>query len=610
MLYMAGQFLATPAWRRRSRGKVGVTPLRPAVLPSMPKAAAKVLQETPEVLKAQEKRATATAKHMQNEPVETSSPSRSGGRAGGRAPGNSTRIPEKPDVIAPMGPTHFKGTFTTKTIEFQDGVSPPRPITLSYEVGQNGSAKRLNAYKKMYKGSTFELDTPSLVVGGDDSLRKDKKIQPSTMAGYGRTNVHWPYAWADYANTVDHQLTSKTGCFTRSQIEGIFFKMFEELDASSSVYLDNFLLELELSAGGDQRIDFPLDYIECQYKYLNNNVSLPMEITLYLCQPTRNMTASHSPMYDWFNPFSTIQPAERMLNEYWYNPILTAANDVMFSASNTGNISQVTMHANRNSIVTASTEVVPEATPQGFSSRFRRNWDVKHVQKIVLQPQQELILNLKVKMSKLLDFKEFLSYDANGDKFELFKDMTIFPMLKFRGYDTTGVSKGLKRIAGSATTNRFLTTTAPRSGPCMLSTTMSSRARVNSKYSIVRGTGTELSVANILDCFQVNTRVLETYDSIERGENMPYYRVNDNLGYFSGEDTKPTVDTYYTTVLELATKSVNDQDIPNTDSLLLNSKAHYLPVINSQSDWDIIDVKTTTRNRLTSAEADIKKTSS
>lgn len=334
-----------------------------------------------------------------------------------------------------------------------------------------------------------------------------------------------------------------------------------------------------------------------------------MELSLYLCVPKRNMTAAHSPMYDWFDPFTSTSDPELMLTDYAYNPVLTASNEVMFqlqAPQPSGTITGVSMVANRNNILTASTEVVPEATPQGFSSKFRRNWDVKHVQKIILQPQQELVLNLKVKMSKLLDFKQFLSYDVNGDKFELFKDMSIFPMLKFRGYETTGVSKGLKRVALAKTQNRFLTTTAPRSGPCMLSSTMeiTSRCYVTNNYP--RGMGSAIQAGDVLDCFQTTKRELESYNSLERGENNSYFRVSDNLGYFSDEDTQPPTNTFYTSVVELNVKNVVGP-VPSSDATLLAQASNYLPVASSDKDWGVVEVKTTTRNILRQSEADIKK---
>lgn len=598
-------FLNVPGLRRKKKGRVGVGSLRPAVLPSTPKAAARIAEVQPEVLKVQEKRTTATAKHIKTEPVE--SPSMTSGRSvGGRSPRNSTRIPSNPDIIMPMGPSHYRGTFSSKTIEFQDELTPPGPIVLDYECRQNGSTKRLDMYKKMYKGSTYELDTPSLVVGGAEA-QKDKKIQPSTMAGYGRSNIHWPYAWNDYTSDSAGQLTSRTGCFTRTQIENTLVEIFKDAQPFSTFPdVQSIVTAIELSIGGDQRIDFPLDYIECQYKYLNNNVSLPMELSLYLCVPKRNLTAAHSPMYDWYAPFTTQSRPDLMLQDYVYNPVLTGSPDVMFQANATGTVTGVSMVNNRKNIITASTEVVPEATPQGFSVKFRRNWDVKHVQKIVLQPQQELILNLKVKMSKLLDFKQFLSFDANADRFELFKDMSIFPMLKFRGYDTTGVSKGLKRSATATKQNRFLTTTAPRSGPCMLSSTMKINSRCYVTNNYPRDMGASVQVNDVLDCFQTTKRELESYNSLERGENIPYFRINDNLGYFADEDTKPATNTFYTSVVELNVKNVSGS-VPTTDASLLSQAANYLPVASSNTDWGVVDINTTTRNILRQAESDIKK---
>ena len=116
-------FLKVQGFRRRRKGRVGVSPLKPPTLVSIPKAAARIAEVQPEVLKVQEKRTPESAKHMKTEPVETSSKF-SGRSVGGRVERNATRIPDIPDVIMPMGPTHYRGTFSSKTIEYQDELTP------------------------------------------------------------------------------------------------------------------------------------------------------------------------------------------------------------------------------------------------------------------------------------------------------------------------------------------------------------------------------------------------------------------------------------------------------------------------------------------------------
>ena len=40
------------------------------------------------------------------------------------------------------------------------------------------------------------------------------------------------------------------------------------------------------------------------------------------------------------------------------------------------------------------------------------------------------------------------------------------------------------------------------------------------------------TVSDVLDTFAVSRRDLMSYNDVERGQQMPYYSVNDNLGYF------------------------------------------------------------------------------
>ena len=466
--------------------------VRPAVSPaqrpiSLTQAQSRLVESMPmpSTVKSVERRKTATAAQRRSQPVESPKPSRSGRRAGGKtATRNATTVGN--DTTVPMGPVFLKGPQKNTVISYTeyDASSPPPPIEVTYEVGQTGSAKRLNEYKKMYKGSTYQLDTPTLTVGGtgDNSSRK---FRPSTMAGFGRKNVVWPYWVQDYFSNQNGQLSSHTSCFNRSQIEDVLHKMWEGVGITDS-NLDQFIDKLENTVGGDVRVDFPLDYIECEYKYFNNNIAMPIDLSLYICTPVKDLTAIHNPMYDWFNPGTadTSHDAELMFPDYYYEPTLTAAQNVMFTNTN-GTLSNIAIRSQRSSILTASTEVVPEATPQGFSVKFRRNWNVMHMQPFQLMPQQELILKFRVKLSKMLDLKRILAYDAYGSKYQSFSDLTMFPLVTFQGQDTTAVSSRLQR---SSTTdmNRFLDTTAPRSSDSMLSSIMSVNARVHTKSAPLR----------------------------------------------------------------------------------------------------------------------------
>ena len=587
---------------RGFRARPAMTPLRPSRPVPLRTAVERVVEEKPSKLKAEQKRRTATATERKTKPVEVGRPS--GGRVGGRAPTKPTQVGDDRTVM--VGPIILRGPQKNTTImlnEYDEVDSPPPPITVEYEVEQTGSSKRLDEYKKMYRGSTYELDTPTLVVGGTGSNRA-KKFRPSTMCGFGRKNVFWPYWLNDYYSPGSAQLTSKTACFTRTQVEDVLFKMWQASGISDSSLVE-FIAKLENTVGGDVRVDFPLDYIECEYKYFNNNIAMPIDASLYICMPERDMVAKHSPMSDWFNPASADfeHDSELMLPSYYYEPTLSAEKDVMFTNSN-GTITNIGIKANCQSILTAATEVVPEATPQGFSAKFRRNWNVLHVQHFQLQPQQELIVKFRVKLSKLLDMKQLFAYDNTGIKFEVFKDLTLFPMMTFQGQDTTAVSSKLQR---SSTTdrNRFLETTAPRSSASMLSSSMTCKARVHTKTAPLRNFSSEYTytIGDILDIFSVSKRELLPYDSLERGEQCPYYQVNDNIGYFCDKNLKPTAANNYflSQLVTLAIKGSGFHVLPSD----IEPTAPELRSIDTETNWAAVTVKTVSAASLEKTGSDI-----
>ena len=588
---------------RKRTVRPAISPAAPSV--SLPKAASRIVEEMPERLKVPEPRKTATATQRKSSPIEEPKASRrSGGRAGGRAPAkNATNVGHN-DTTVYMGPVFLRGPQKSTVISHTeyDSSAPPPPIEVAYEVGQTGSAKRLNEYKKMYKGSTYELKTPTLVVGGTGS-NKDNKFRPSTMAGFGRKNVVWPYWSHDYYAGQTEQLTSSTSCFNRAQIENLLFAIWEQTGITNA-NLTSFIQALENTVGGDVRVDFPLDYIECEYKYFNNNIAMPIDLSLYICTPVKELLPGHNPMYDWFDPGTadSSKDAELMLPDYYYEPSLTAAQNVMFANTN-GTLTDIAISSRKANILTASTEVVPEATPQGFSVKFRRNWDVMHVQPFVLMPQQELKVTFRVKMSKLLDMKQILAYDKSGQKYHSFPNLTMFPMVTFQGQDTTAVSKGLKR-QGTTDMNRFLDTTAPRSSASMLSSSMTTRARVHTKTAPLRDfTGTyNYTIGDILDTISVSRRELLPYNSPERGEQCPYYQVNDNLGYFINKEDKPESKYSLSQLVTLKLKSTSA-----TLSSTEEPTASLLTAIDTDTDWGVVESKTVSRTNVEKTGADISK---
>jgi hypothetical protein len=501
-----------------------------------------------------------------------------------------------------MGPWYFKGPQKSSTVihhtEGQDENSPPPPINVYYESGQVGSSKRLGEYKKMYKASTYDLDTKTLMVGASGP-----KLQPSTMCGFGRKNCHHPYWVNDHFSNEANQLASRQSCFNRFQIENLFFKMWEKAGISK-VRMEKLIDDLVETEGGDVRVEFPLDYIECEYKYFNNNKAMPIDLQLYVCSPKRDLTSMHNPMIDWFEPGTAASNAdfEKMLPDYYYEAILTGAQDVMFN-NNSGTISNIAIKTNCNSILAASTEVVVNATPQSYSIKFDRNWDVRTMQPFVLEPQQELCVTFRVKMKKPLDVKRLLSFETGADKYENWTDMSMFPMVTYQGQDTTAVSKNLEPDGSAADMNRFLDTTAARGADSMLSSSMKCRARCHTKTTGIRNFLNDdyaYTLGDVLDVFSVSKKELQSYNSLERGQQVPYYKVNDNLGYFCDKSSKPTTNYHLTQLVELNLKYSGSTLAPSVEPATA-----LLTPISSNGSWGVVESKTISRAKLEKTGSDI-----
>lgn len=498
----------------------------------------------------------------------------------------------------------LKGNFSSKIIVRRSDNMPPPPINLQYEVDQVGNPRQLNEFKKMYPVNRFEISTPHLTVGGGGT-NFSRHLQQTTGSGFGRANVHWPYAMSDFYSDNEDCRTSATSCFNRTQLLGFFKKLYDQAYGSTpSVSFNDFMKKIENIEGGDQDYAFPIDNVECEYTYLNRNVALPMHVRIYLCMPKKPLSARHSPMYDWFNPFekevnlASLKGNLRMDYQYRYNPIVTASQNVLKDSS--GNI---TVKANKEHISTFSTEVVPESTPQGFSTQFKLNWDVRHVIKLRLLPQQEVKLRLKVNLKKLLSVKQHLTrQDEFGLKTQSFPDLTIFPMVKYWGEETAGQSKGLVKD-GTIDQNLILTSTAPRCGPCLLSADMKCQMTAHPKSPPLRGsdaleTGAAFSLDHIMDNFTAKQRTLFTYNDLERGEQHPYHQVNDHIGYFCNKQSPSTTSTEVTQLAELDTHlaSINYQSDPTPSQVKFG---------NSQTDWDYVQVETTSKASTVETGADI-----
>lgn len=498
----------------------------------------------------------------------------------------------------------LRGNFSSKTIVRRSDNMPPPSVNLQYEVDQVGNPKQLNEFKKMYPVNRFEINTPHLTVGGDGA-NSSRHLQQATGSGFGRANVHWPFALNDFYSSNPNNLTSQSSCFNRSQLLAFFEKLYDQAYGDSpSVSFDDFMNKIENIEGGDQDFAFPIDNVECEYTYLNRNVALPMHVRIYLCMPKKALTGSHNPMTDWFNPFEKEVPLSalkgnlKMDYKYRYNPVIIASENVIKNSGGT-----IQIKHNHDHISTFSTEIVPESTPQGFSKQFKLNWDVRHVIKLRLLPQQEVKLKLKVNLRKLLSVKEYLTrQDEYGAKYVHYPDLTIFPMVKYWGEETSGQSRGLVKD-GVTTQNLILTSTAPRCGPCLLSADMKCYMTAHPKSPPLRGSsaldsGAAFSMDHILDNFTAKQRTLFPYNDLERGEQHPYHQVNDHIGYFCNQANPSTASTEVTGLAELDTHTASMDYY--AEPLMANVNFG-----NSKDDWDYVQVETTSKATTVETGADI-----
>ena len=188
-----------------------------------------------------------------------------------------------------------------------------------------------------------------------------------------------------------------------------------------------------------------------------------------------------------------------MDSDYRYDPQVTAQENVIVSGNDPTSAS-VTMVANDTNILTTATEVVKDASPNGFSAQFRENWEILTVKSIRLQPGQSLELELSVHLSKLLDLDRFLGFAPESGESRyyprmLFEGLTLFPMVKFWGDPVDGSSQGLSKsvTAGSprpVMKNRVFQSTEPDSAPCMMTANQKNKARVNVPAAPLRGNTT------------------------------------------------------------------------------------------------------------------------
>lgn len=88
---------------------------------------------------------------------------------------------------------------------------------------------------------------------------------------------------------------------------------------------------------------------------------------------------------------------------------------------------------------------------------------------------------------------------------------------------------------------------------------------------------------------------------IERGEQHPYHKVNDHIGYFCNRSTPEASSTEVTQVAELDTHAASMSI--SSDPAIAN-----INFGNSKDDWDYVQVETTSKASTVEAGADISAT--
>lgn len=488
-----------------------------------------------------------------------------------------------PQLYQKLGDYIFRGDMSTTITELKTDVAPPPPIRMSYSLHQSGSSARLKTWKKQYPSTSYDIPKlTSYIHPAGVAEQETRQIQETTTAGFGRANVHTPWSWHDHSNYVSAAtkgggdlLTCQQSCFNRCQIEQTMHRMYTDAYGSSTpvVTWDDFLDSLEDLRGGDQSYGFPLNSIESLFTYTNRNVMTPMNMSVYLCTPKKDLPGQNSPQRDWFNPWADSKPSEGqrrdlallMDSDYRYDPQVTSQENVIVSGNDPTSDS-VTMVTNDTNILTTATEVVKDASPNGFSAQFRENWEILTVKSVRLQPGQSLELELSVHPSKLLDLDRFLGFatETGESKYYprmLFEGLTLFPMIKFWGDPVDGASQGLSMSVDPedprpVMNNRVFQSTEPDSAPCMMTANQKNKVRLNVPAAPLRGNSSTVdqwSLESILINLTTRARNLFKYNSPERGQQTEYYKTNDFVDYFVGQ--APLEDgTLYTQIATVHTR--------------------------------------------------------
>ena len=94
---------------------------------------------------------------------------------------------------------------------------------------QQGVLGDLTANTEMYPSTTYQVKKLTHSLNPATATSSDAELQETTVAGFGRANVHAPYSWYDHVNALNKyvdQKTSQMSCFNSpSIVESLRFRL-------------------------------------------------------------------------------------------------------------------------------------------------------------------------------------------------------------------------------------------------------------------------------------------------------------------------------------------------------------------------------------------------
>ena len=527
--------------------------------------------------------------------------SRTGVRRGGKAPprrgkgrggGDKFFAPVYLDQKSKQTNIHHVN-LTTSLIHKPAVNLPPSPINMDYKLVQVGNSSQLDGFKKMYKKTKIQLNVPTQYVGGA-GIHSRNRLRDQTFAGLSRKGIHLPHLYADHTdpNTGEAKLnlTASRSLFNRDQIKDALRQMYTKASEVSSpvipISFDDWLKDIVMPAGAENRYGLPVGKIECLFKVLNRNTASDCHLSVYLCTPKKRLKAVQHPANTWVNfwkgnsDMTAAEASVLMNNDYRYNPVLQADYQIMGTAGPgdtvNPNTNPISIYTNRAQVLTASTEVSLDSSPY-LSQEFRNSWEVVTVHKIKLLPQQSLNYKFEFEFSKVLDLKSYFSDGSlTSEKTYFYPEESVYPLFCFYGSETAAESKALQENVNypdpvPKIRNLAQESTSLRTAPTCIVSEMEASMELYLKeppmYTMGGQTAHPLLQRDGLDMLMENltsqTRYIIPADDPQRGITSTYYYCNENITDFFDkpswvQQNFPSGIEYASTIVELNTKAAGN----------------------------------------------------